>query len=77
MFLLVAYPNVAAAAKRIEGVAHRTPVLTSTTADELTGAQTFFKPENLQRMGAFVASYVAASSRFTGRPPELVLPVAT
>ena len=53
MTLPVSYAEVAAAAKRIEGAAHRTPVLTSTTADALTGAQIFFKPENLQRMGAF------------------------
>ena len=49
----VSYADIAAAAKRIEGTAHRTPVLTSTTADEMTGAKLFFKPENLQRMGAF------------------------
>ena len=53
MSLPVTYADVAAAAKRIEGAAHRTPVLTSATADELTGAKIFFKPENLQRMGAF------------------------
>ena len=53
MNLPVTYADVAAAAKRIEGAAHRTPVLTSTTADALTGATLFFKPENLQRMGAF------------------------
>ena len=53
MTLPVTYADIAAAAKRIEGAAHRTPVLTSTTADEMTGAQIFFKPENLQRMGAF------------------------
>ncbi len=51
--LPVTYADVAAAAKRIEGAAHRTPVLTSATADGMTGAQLFFKPENLQRMGAF------------------------
>ena len=51
--LPVSYEDVAAAAARIEGAAHRTPVLTSTTADAMTGAQLFFKPENLQRMGAF------------------------
>ncbi|TXM98326.1 threo-3-hydroxy-L-aspartate ammonia-lyase, partial [Methylobacterium sp. WL103] len=34
-------------------VAHRTPVLTSRTADERTGASLFFKAENLQRAGAF------------------------
>lgn len=51
--LPVTYADVAAAAKRLEGAAHRTPVLTSRTADAMTGAQLFFKPENLQRMGAF------------------------
>ncbi len=45
--------DVAAAAARLAGVAHRTPVLTSREADERTGAQVFFKCENLQRMGAF------------------------
>jgi threonine dehydratase len=34
-------------------VAHRTPVMTSRTADALTGGRLFFKCENLQRMGAF------------------------
>jgi threonine dehydratase len=53
MTLPVTYADVAAAARRIEGAAHRTPVLTSTTADAMTGATLFFKPENLQRMGAF------------------------
>ena len=51
--LPVTYADVAAAAKRIEGAAYRTPVLTSATADALTGASLFFKAENLQRMGAF------------------------
>jgi len=50
---LVTYADVAAAAARLEGVAHRTPVATSTQFDALTGAQAFFKCENLQRMGAF------------------------
>jgi len=53
MNLPVTYADVASAAKRLEGAAHRTPVLTSSTADEMTGAKIFFKPENLQRMGAF------------------------
>src|SRR5437870_6322459 len=47
------YEDVAAAARRIEGHAHRTPVLRSTTADALAGARLFFKCENFQRMGAF------------------------
>ena len=49
----VSYDDVAAAADRLEGVAHRTPVATSRLFDELTGAEVFFKCENLQRMGAF------------------------
>jgi len=53
MLLPVTYADVAAAAQRLQGAAHRTPVLTSTTANEMTGARIFFKPENLQRMGAF------------------------
>jgi threonine dehydratase len=49
----VTFDDVARAHERIKGKAHRTPVLTSTTVDALTGATAFFKPENLQRMGAF------------------------
>ncbi|MDQ3442609.1 MAG: threo-3-hydroxy-L-aspartate ammonia-lyase [Chloroflexota bacterium] len=49
----ITYDDLAAAARRIEGVAHRTPVLTSATANERTGASLHFKCENLQRMGAF------------------------
>lgn len=45
--------DVQAAAKRIEGVAHRTPVLTSRTLNELVGAEVFLKAENFQRIGAF------------------------
>lgn len=51
--LPISYEDVVAAHERIRGVAHRTPVLTSATADALTGAQLFFKCENFQRMGAF------------------------
>ena len=50
---LPTYEDVAAAASRIEGRAHRTPVLRSSTADAITGATIFFKCENFQRMGAF------------------------
>jgi threonine dehydratase len=50
---MVTYDDVGAAHERIKGVAHRTPVLRSTTADALIGARLFFKCENLQRMGAF------------------------
>jgi threonine dehydratase len=53
MKLAITFDDVAAAAQRLTGHAHRTPVLTSRTADELTGARVFFKAENFQRMGAF------------------------
>jgi threonine dehydratase len=45
--------DVRRAAARLEGVAHRTPVITSRTLDARTGAQVRLKPENLQRVGAF------------------------
>jgi len=47
------YRDVEAAALRIAGRAHRTPVLTSRTLDALTGARLFLKCENFQRGGAF------------------------
>lgn len=47
------FSDVVAAAQRLNGVAHRTAVLRSRTADALLGAQLFFKCENLQRAGAF------------------------
>lgn len=50
---LPTYADVVAAAGRIAGHAHRTPVITSRTVDAEFGAQVFFKCENLQRMGAF------------------------
>ena len=50
---LPTYGDVVAAAERLEGVAHRTPVLNSRTADARTGSKLFFKAENLQRAGAF------------------------
>jgi len=51
--LAISFDDVAAAAVRLHGVAHRTPVLTSRSADASTGARLFFKCENLQRAGAF------------------------
>ena len=51
--LAITHADIEAAAARLLGVAHRTPVLTSSTFDARTGAQVFFKCENLQRMGAF------------------------
>ena len=51
--LPVAWSDVQAAARVLDGKAHRTPVLTSRTVDRRTGARVFFKCENLQRGGAF------------------------
>ncbi|QOT78201.1 threo-3-hydroxy-L-aspartate ammonia-lyase [Cupriavidus basilensis] len=53
MLNLPTFDDVSAAAARIEGYAHRTPVMRSRTADKEVGAELFFKCENLQRMGAF------------------------
>ena len=50
---LPTYDDVARAAQTLNGVAHRTPVLTSGSLNERLGAQVFFKCENLQRVGAF------------------------
>jgi threo-3-hydroxy-L-aspartate ammonia-lyase len=50
---LPTYADVVAASERILGHAHRTPVMTSRTANEEFGAELFFKCENLQRIGAF------------------------
>ena len=47
------FADVRTAQSRIAGQAHRTPALTSRTADQRTGASLFFKAENLQRGGAF------------------------
>ena len=51
--LAVDASDIRAAAGRLKGVAHRTPVLTSAALDELSGAEIFVKCENFQRVGAF------------------------
>ena len=53
MDLSINYADIQSAAARLAGTAHRTPVATSRTANQRTGAELFFKCENLQRMGAF------------------------
>lgn len=50
---LPTFDDIEHAARRIDGVAHRTPVVTSRTVDARTGASVFFKCETLQRGGAF------------------------
>ena len=51
--LPVVLADIEAAAHRIKGHAHRTPVLNSGTIDRKTGGSVFFKCENFQRAGAF------------------------
>jgi threo-3-hydroxy-L-aspartate ammonia-lyase len=51
--LAVTWEDVASAAERLAGHAHRTPVMTSRTVDARTGARVLFKCENFQRIGAF------------------------
>jgi threonine dehydratase len=53
MLTLPTFDDVMAAAQRLNGHAHRTPVLRSRTADDRLKASVFFKCENFQRMGAF------------------------
>ena len=66
MTLAIGFDDIQQAASRLAGVAHRTPVLRSRSADERTGAQLFFKCENFQRMGAFkFRGAYNALSRFT------------
>jgi len=50
---MIELEDVRAAAERLHGVAHRTPVLTSRTLDGLTGARVHLKAECFQRGGAF------------------------
>lgn len=51
--LPVAFADVVAAAERLRGIAYRTPVMTSQSVDDRTGAEVYFKCENFQRTGAF------------------------
>ena len=62
---MITLDDVQAAARRLDGVAHRTPVITSSALDEATGAaRVLLKAENLQRIGAFKfrGAYNAISS---------------
>jgi threo-3-hydroxy-L-aspartate ammonia-lyase len=51
--MLPSFTSVQEAALRLQGVAHRTPILTSSYVNTTMGAEVFFKCENFQRMGAF------------------------
>ena len=50
---MIELTDIRNAARRLDGVANRTPLLTSTALDEAVGAHLFLKAENLQRGGAF------------------------
>jgi threonine dehydratase len=67
--LTVEYGDIEAAAQRLAGQAHRTPVLTSHTVDQRCGAEVFFKCENLQRAGAF--KFRGAYNTLAQLPPEV------
>ena len=62
---MITRADVEAAARRIEGAAHRTPAVTSRTLDAATGARVHLKAENLQRIGAF--KFRGAYNALTGR----------
>jgi len=50
---MLTFNDILEARERLQGVAHRTPVLTSRQFDEHSACEVFFKAENLQRVGAF------------------------
>lgn len=50
---MLTFADIEAAAARLKGISHRTPVMTSRTLDALIGASVYLKAENFQRMGAF------------------------
>ena len=62
------FQDVTTARARLKGIAHRTPVLTSTTLNQRVGAQLFLKGEHLQRMGAF--KFRGAYNALTAMGPE-------
>ena len=66
--LAVSFGDVEEAAGRLEGVAHRTPVVTSRTLDERVGGRVFLKAENFQRGGAF--KFRGAYNKLASLPSE-------
>jgi len=50
---MLTFNDILEARERLQGVAHRTPVLTSRQFNEYSACEVFFKAENLQRVGAF------------------------
>ena len=69
--LAISFEDIARAHERIAGIAHRSPVMTSATANAQTGATLFFKCETLQRIGAFkIRGAYNAVSQFTPEQRE-------
>ena len=68
--------DIAKAAERIQPYLHRTPVLTCSAVDQLTGAEIYFKCENFQKAGAF-KSRGATNALFSIDPYDLKQGVAT
>jgi threonine dehydratase len=66
--LAISFDDVKSAARRLNGIANRTPVVTSRTFNERAGCEVYFKCENLQRIGAFKfrGAYNALSRLSTG-----------
>ena len=50
---MIEMQDIHAAAERLRGIPHRTPLLRSSALNELAGAEVMLKAENLQRIGAF------------------------
>jgi threonine dehydratase len=77
---VITLDDVQAAARRLDGVAHRTPVLTGRALDEATGAaRVLLKAENLQRVGAFKfrGAYNAIASLSAGERARGVATVSS
>lgn len=68
------FNDVKAAASRIQGTAHRTPVLTSSSIDDLAKRNLFFKVEALQRTGSFkFRGALNAVRSVLSHPPSLII----
>jgi threo-3-hydroxy-L-aspartate ammonia-lyase len=67
----IGFSDVQAAAVRLRGVAHRTPVFTSRTLDAVTGARVYLKAEQFQRIGAF--KFRGAYNAISALEPEVRL----
>lgn len=66
---MITLEDVRAAASRIDGVVHRTPVITSRSLDGATGLSVFCKAENLQRAGSFKLR--GAYNRISSLDPDI------